>query len=74
MISTEEGFKNKMELIRWFDEDEIPEEEQREIEIQMVEDYANKLRGRAKFFLKLLRLIFKDSALALNRFRPDTTA
>ena len=37
-----------MELIRWFGEDEIPEEEQREIEIQMVEDYANELRGRAK--------------------------
>ena len=25
-------------------------------------------------FLKLFRLIFKDSALALNQFRPDTTA
>jgi hypothetical protein len=48
LISTEEGFKNKMELIRWFDEDEIPKEERRTIEIQMLEDYANKLRGRAK--------------------------
>ena len=26
LISAEEGFRQKMELIRWFDEDEIPEE------------------------------------------------
>ena len=37
-----------MELLQWFDEDGIPKEEQEEIEIQMLEDYANKLRGRAK--------------------------
>ena len=37
LISVEEGFRQKMEPIRWFDEDEIPEEDQRWIEIQMLE-------------------------------------
>ena len=41
-------FENKVELLQWFDEDGIPKEEQEEIEIQMLEDYTSKLRGRAK--------------------------
>ena len=48
LISAEGEFENKMELLRWFYEDGIPKEEQEEIEFQTLEDYANKLRGRAK--------------------------
>ena len=37
-----------MELIRWFEGDEVPEGGQRKIEIQILEDYANDLREGAK--------------------------